>query len=204
MPASVLVAGLDPTGLLFEAPMLQRDAEGVAFASTGLELVEMLARDGGRLVVLGTRLPDLSSVEAIRRIRALPPTRGASVLAIVPAVDRPGLEAELVAAGANGVLRRPLDRALLESWIAKLLSVPRRVVARIPVEGEVVGSTRSGPAGHFFGLTLNVSVHGMLLASPMRMDPGTDVGLEFLLPDGGSRLRALGRIVREAPEVSWP
>ena len=204
MPASVLVAGMDPRSLLLDAPVLQRDGHGVEVLGSLRELVDILARDGARLVVLGARLPDVSLVEAVRRIRALPPTRGVSLLAILPAGETPGLEDALVAAGANGVLRRPVETGHLESWIAKLLSVPRRVVARIPVQGEVVGSTRSGPLGHFFGLTLNLSVHGMLLASPLRMEAGTDLGLEFHLPDAGPRVRVLGRIVREAPEVSWP
>lgn len=195
---------MDPQGLLLEAPVLQRDGHDVASLASLNELVDVLAREGASLVVLGPRLPDLSIVEAVRRIRALPPTRGASVLTILPEGETPGLEDALVAAGANGVLRRPLDCAHLELWIAKLLSVPRRVVARIPVQGEVVGSTRTGPIGHFFGLTLNLSVHGMLLTSPLHMDPGTDLGLEFHLPDSGPRIRVLGRVVREAPEVSWP
>ena len=32
------------------------------------------------------------------------------------------------------------DRFLLEQWITKLLSVPRRVEARVPVHGQVVGT----------------------------------------------------------------
>jgi CheY-like chemotaxis protein len=198
------VAGLDPQGLILEAPVLQRESHGIEAAASVRELIETLARDGARLVILGTKLPDAPLVEAVRRIRSLPPTRGTSLLALLPANEPAGLEDALVAAGVNGVLRRPVERSPLESWIAKLLSVPRRVVARIPVQGEVVGSTRTGPAGHFFGLTLNLSVHGMLLASPLKMECGSDLGLEFHLPDGGPRLRVLGRIAREAPEVSWP
>jgi len=109
-----------------------------------------------------------------------------------------------IAAGANAVLRRPLEESHLESWVAKLLAVPRRVEARIPVRGHVVGSERSPEAGHFFGLTRNVSVHGMLLASPVRLSGAQDLDLEFTVEESAARLQALGRVVRSASEVTWP
>jgi len=92
---------------------------------------------------------------------------------------------------------------VLESWVAKLLDVPRRVLARIPVHVQVVGSQKRVPGEHFYGLSRNLSVHGMLLASPVRIGAG-DVDLEIDLPEPEGRIRVLGRIVREAPEVGWP
>ena len=124
--------------------------------------------------MLGTRLAGPPIVETVRRIRALPPTRGVSILAIVPAGE---------ALRARG---RPRRRGSQRRAAPARRAGPPRVVDRqAPLgaraassrgfrsQGEVVGSTRSGPAGHFFGLTLNLSVHGMLLASPLRMEPGT-------------------------------
>ena len=107
-------------------------------------------------------------------------------------------------AGANAVLRRPLERVILEATLAKLLAVPRRVVARVPVSGQVVGTSRAAGGGHFCGLTHNLSVNGMLLASPLRLSDEPNLDLEFVLPGVRARLRALGRVVREAPEVAWP
>jgi hypothetical protein len=67
-----------------------------------------------------------------------------------------------------------------------------------------VGTPHSQENGHFYGLSRNLSVHGMLLASPIRLPEAPDLDLEFQLPDAVSRLRALGRVVREAGEVGWP
>jgi len=58
--------------------------------------------------------------------------------------------------------------------------------------------------GRFFGLTQNLSINGMLLASPIRLESAKDVELEFGLPETRAGLRALGRVVREAGEVAWP
>jgi CheY-like chemotaxis protein len=162
-----------------------------------------LASGGPRLVVLGPRLLDLGLLELIREIRASSATRRVSILALVPASEPQSLDGSIVEAGANAVLRRPLDHERLDSWIAKLLVVPRRVEARVPVHGQVVG-TPHGAASHFVGLTRNLSVHGMLLASPVRLAEEPDLDLECNSPALAIRFTALGRVVRQASEVAWP
>jgi CheY-like chemotaxis protein len=203
MEGRVLAAGLDGRELQLEVRFLQRDPERVKELPSAQELLDAVGRDGAALVVLGPRLPDLSMVEAIRRLRESrerPPT---SILAVIPASDPVGTEGVVLEAGANAALRRPLERFVLESWVAKLLDVPRRVRARVPVHVQVVGSRKSAPGEHFYGLSRNLSVHGMLLASPVRIE-AEDLDLEIDLPEPEGRVRVLGRIVRDAPEVGWP
>jgi len=203
MEGQILVAGLDARELRLEARFLQRDPERVRdFDSLG-EMLEALERDGAALVVLGPRLPDATMADAIRQVRDQERGPRVSMLAVVPAADPPGTEAVVLEAGANAALRRPLERYVLESWVAKLLDVPRRVLARIPVHAQVVGSRCRTPGEHFYGLSRNLSVHGMLLASPLRVE-AEDLDLEIDLPEPEGRVRVLGRIVREAPEVGWP
>jgi len=204
MPSSLLVAGLDARSLLLEAPVLQRDRHLVQERNNARDLLREIVPTGARLVVLGTELPDLSLPDAVRRIRGSAATREVSVLAILPASATKEIEEETRRAGANAVLRRPVDRPTLEAALAKLLIVPRRVVARVPVSGQVVASSRHVGGAHFCGLTHNLSVNGMLLASPLRLADAPDLDLEFVLPGVRARLRALGRVVREAPEVAWP
>ena len=204
MPSCLLVAGLDARSLTVEAPLLQRERHVVEERATARELLQDIAAAGARLVVLGPRLPDLDVEETVRRIRASPSIRQVSVLVLLTAEDPPDLEARVRQAGANAVLRRPLDREVLERWLAKLLLVARRVQARIPVQGQVVGTPRGPDAVHFYGLTRNLSVNGMLLASPVRLPSAPDLDLEFMIPGLSPRLQALGRVVREAPEVEWP
>ncbi|MBI3932523.1 MAG: PilZ domain-containing protein [Acidobacteria bacterium] len=203
MRPPVLVAGLDGRSLLLEATVLQREGHRVEEVETGRALLGALAEGGHHLVVLGTRIPDVGLPELIRRIRHDPGTRTVSVLALVPASDPVEVDGKVAEAGANAVLRRPLDRARLDAWIAKLLTVPRRVQARVPVHGQVVGTPRSGAAGHFVGLSRNISVNGMLLASPVPLTEYPDVELEVSLAEA-TPLKALGRVVRDAPEVGWP
>jgi len=204
MSAPILVAGLDSRSLLLEAPVLLREQAVIEERLSARDLLDGLSRTAGRLVVLGPHLADLTLGETVRRIRSLPATRRVSLLILLPADEPPGEEAGLLEAGANAVLRRPLDRALLEHWLTKLLNVPRRVEARIPVHGQVVGTPRSSQSGHFYGLSRNLSINGMLLASPVRLADGPDLDIELQLPEPGSRVRALGRVVRDSADVGWP
>jgi CheY-like chemotaxis protein len=203
MEGRILVAGLDARELCLEVRFLQRDPERVREVGSLGELLEAVERDGAALVVVGARLPDVPAADAIRQLRAQKAGPRASILALVPASDPPGTEGVVLEAGANAALRRPLERFVLESWVAKLLDVPRRVLARIPVHAQVVGSRCRTPGEHFYGLSRNLSVHGMLLASPVRVE-AEDLDLEIDLPQPEGRVRGLGRIVREAPEVGWP
>jgi CheY-like chemotaxis protein len=202
--ADILVAGLDCRNLLLEAPVLQRQGRRLEEKATVRDLIDTLARQGGRCAILGTLLPDQSLADAVKKIRSLPATRHVSILVVLGSDERTSVEAGALTAGANAVLRRPLDGGKLEEWVAKLVEVPRRVEARVPVQGQVVGTPRQEAGGHFYGLSRNISVHGMLLASPVRLPLSPDLDIEFQLPEPGDRVRALGRVVREAGEVGWP
>ena len=203
MSGRIVAAGIDARELRLEVRFLKREPDLVEEALSARELFETLARDGARLVVIGPRLPDVPLVETIQRIRAGPQSRRVSILAMIPQGDPAGTEGLVLAAGANAALRRPLDRFVLESWVAKLVDVPNRVLARIPVHVQVVGSRHGAPGEHFYGLSRNLSVHGMLLASPVRIE-AQDLDLEIDLPEAEGRVRVLGRVAREAPEVGWP
>jgi CheY-like chemotaxis protein len=203
MPGRILTAGVDARELRLEVRFLQRAPDLLQEAATESELFEALARDSYSLVVLGSLPPELKLADTIRRIRESAGSRRVSILAMVSEADAPDAEGVVLGAGANAALRRPLDRFVLESWVSKLVDVPNRVRARIPVHVQVVGSRHRGESEHFYGLSRNLSVHGMLLASPVRIE-AEDLDLEIDLPESDGRVRVLGRVARQAPEVGWP
>jgi hypothetical protein len=204
MRPRILVAGVSVAELRLEVRFLQREPELAREAATSEELHDALNDPAIALVVLGPGAHgEWPAAELVPGIRGGPAGGRVSILAVVRIEDPVGTEGVLLAAGANAALRRPLDRFVLESWMGKLLEVPRRVIARIPVHVQVVGSRRSAPGEHFYGLSRNLSLHGMLLASPVRID-AEDLDLELDLPEPEGRVRLLGRIVRDAPEVGWP
>jgi CheY-like chemotaxis protein len=203
MSAPILSVGLDSRGLLLEAPVLRRPGAEVEVQRSGRGLLEALRADPARLVVLGPGVQDLGLNELVQLVRSDPATRGVSILVLLPSTERSETVTSALAAGANAVLRRPLDPQHLERWIVKLLQVPRRADVRVPVRGQVVGVPRA-IAGRFSGQSRNLSLNGLLLACPEPLRPEHDVELEVSIDGPYPRLRALGRIVREAGEVAWP
>jgi len=125
----ILAAGVDARELRLEVRFLQRAPDLVQEALSARELLDALTREGAALVVLGTRLPDLPLVETIQEIRRGSASRRVSILVMIPASEPPGTEGVVLGAGANAALRRPLDRFVLESWVAKLVDVASRVRA---------------------------------------------------------------------------
>jgi hypothetical protein len=200
MTGTILAAGVDGRELRLEVRFLQRQPELLREAGSAADVISAVECEPPGLVVLGGTL---ATPALVGSIRAKETGRLLSLLAIVPLGEPPGTEGLLLEAGANAALRRPLDRFVLESWIAKLLDVPSRVLRRIPVHVQVVGSRRKESGEHFYALTRNLSVHGMLLASPVPIE-AEDLDLELDLPEPEGRMRVLGRIVRDAPEVGWP
>jgi hypothetical protein len=204
MRPRILAAGISVAELRLEVRFLQREPELAREAATKEELHDALTDPAIALVVLGPGASgDWPAADLVPAIRRGPAGGRVSILTIVRIEDPIGTEGVLLGAGANAALRRPLDRFVLESWMGKLLDVPRRVIARIPVHVQVVGSRRSAPGEHFYGLSRNLSLHGMLLASPVRIE-AEDLDLELDLAEPEGRVRLLGRIVRDAPEVGWP
>ena len=204
MNPTVLVAGIDSRALPLEAPLLLRERIPVTQVHDIRDLLDRASDPTVRVVALGPSLGDAAAPDIARRLRAFPDTREVSLLVLLPAAAPAGLEEEAMAAGANAVLRRPLQPGALEGWLAKLLAVARRVRTRLPVQAQVVGTSRQTGAS-FVGMLRNLSVNGLLLESPLELDVGRDLELEFGLPVlGGPPVRVLGRVVRQAGEVAWP
>jgi hypothetical protein len=202
-PSTVLIAGLDRRTLP-PAAVLRRDEHPIEELPGARALLARLMRGETRLLLLGPGLSEPGLGETIRRIRSAPALRRVSILAILP--EGAASASDLLKAGANAVLQQPLDAERYESWVTRLLSVSRRVDLRVAVEGEVLATPRHADGRHFAGLTRNLSQSGLLLASPLRLGAGagTDIDLELSLGSSWPRFRALGRVVRDAPEVAWP
>ncbi len=202
--SSIILAGFDSRSLALEAPVLKRRGCRVDERASAAAVLSALGTGEPRMLVLGPRLPDLGLVDLIRRVRSDPETRHVSILVLLPSSEAAGAEATVLSAGANAALRRPLEPDSLEQWLVKLLEVPRRSEIRVPVRGQVVAVPRSGDAGRFYGVTRNISVNGLLLASHDALTHDADVELEVNLEEPPRQLRALGRVVRQASEVEWP
>ena len=149
------------------------------------------------LVILG-ETDGNDTCALLRRIRADPATRAASLAVISRLPPSQSEEADLRRAGANVVLSAEMVPDMSEESVDQLLDVPLRREARVPVRF-VVWSHVGPDNPPVEGRSLNVSVRGLLLQTPEPVDIGSKLELTFRLPDDDVEIRAVGKAVREHP-----
>jgi CheY-like chemotaxis protein len=109
--------------------MLEAAGHRVELASDGAEAMAAVERRDYNAVLMDVQMPAMDGLEATRRIRALPGARGRVPSITLPASALPGQVAARRAAGMDGHLAKPIDRAALNT----ALSLMRRpAVAAAP------------------------------------------------------------------------
>jgi len=84
-------------------------------AETGEDAIGLAATRAPDLVVMDVRLPGISGVEALAKLRAAPTTRAIPVLAFTASV-MPEDRSEIMAAGFDAFMSKPIDlEAFLET-----------------------------------------------------------------------------------------
>lgn len=94
----------------------------VTLQAAALPGIEAVAREGPDVVVVDYLLPDMDGLEVCRRLKADPATAGIPVVIVT---GRTNLGAdEVQAAGAEGVLFKPVDPKTLAGAIEELMGGP--------------------------------------------------------------------------------
>ena len=129
-PINVLVVEDMPANRLLLGAMLKRDGHDVAFADTGAEAIDAVARQDFDIVLMDVRMPGMNGIEATRRIRALDGPRSALPIVGVTADSSDEDRADCVGAGMTDVITKPVSRAILDAALqnhALRSGVPRRL-----------------------------------------------------------------------------
>jgi PAS domain-containing protein len=148
-------------------------------APDGPTALETARRVGPSLIVIDGFDPP-GAAELVQRLRQDGVTRPAA-LAVLSRAFSLAEEESFRRAGANVVFTGVVHPHLWDARLEELLNVPRRLDARIPVR--LMTWSRAAPeAAPIEGLTLNISINGILLETPVRLDVGTKLDLHFRLP----------------------
>jgi len=118
----ILVAEDKPDNQLLISEMLGRVGFDVRIAENGKQAVELFQSWQPDFIWMDMRMPVMNGYEATRAIRALPDSRPIPIIALTASAfeeDR----AEILAAGCNDLLKKPIDAALLFAMLAKHLNV---------------------------------------------------------------------------------
>lgn len=150
-------------------------------------------------IFLDVRMPSPDGLELARDIRGSGLNQRTPIVMITG--DRePGLLARCFAAGASFLLYKPIDRKRLLSVVhAAHTAIERekRRFRRVPLRHRVL---IHGEGRNLDGVTLDLSLNGLLVQAPRTLAQGTRVRLRLQLGSAGAPLEASGRVVRVVGE----
>lgn len=175
----------------------------VITATNGSEALELTRRERPAVVVADLDMPGLGGDGLCLRLRDEPELRETPVILVVSgdlAEDR----ARAVRAGADDVISKPISRmSLIQSVNRFLRGGPLRGQARVSCETRV---QISNGAGERWGTARNLSRGGIFVESEAPVASGTEVALEFALPDLPLRLAPTAQVIwlRARNDISPP
>jgi CheY-like chemotaxis protein len=118
--AKVLVVEDNADNLRLIAKVLKRGGYEVEAAANGEEGVRLASAGGFDFIVMDINLPDMSGLEAARRIRAAEGGKDVPIIAVTSYAMR-GDMARILEAGCNGYFEKPIDPLNILGEIHKLI-----------------------------------------------------------------------------------
>ncbi len=145
-------------------------------AKTAEEALELHRQFQADIIIIDYAIPAMGGVKLSSTIRSDVILRDVSIIILC---DPPGpTAAESQNAGANAILLTPLDCSELFSKVSHLLMVQDRMSVRVPLRISVDGEDEKAA---FVGMSLNISVSGMLLESGRVLQRGDRLQCAFTL-----------------------
>ncbi|HEX7641182.1 MAG TPA: response regulator [Burkholderiaceae bacterium] len=116
----ILVADDDARNRKLLETLLTSDGYQVASVGSGQAALSAAMADKPDLILLDLMMPGMDGFEVLRRLKAMPDLQEIDVV-MVTALDDSGSRARMDAAGAAGVLLKPVDRWKLKEMTQQLL-----------------------------------------------------------------------------------
>jgi CheY-like chemotaxis protein len=191
-PGRILLVDHSRGALLFQETILRRREAVITTALAGSEGLQKAREEQPQLIMFGFDLFDMSAPEFCREIRSDERTRGISLLLVCERDDAQHQELCL-AAGANDVVYRPLQRHDLDAKITRLTTIPTRrdlrTLTRIEVSLEKNGR-------FLIGRSLNISATGMLIELDRVLPGDGKLRLHFYLPGETKAMQIDAEVLR--------
>lgn len=172
---------------------LQLSAVKVLSARDGKEAFDICQAERPALVFMDLHMPVMNGADCCKAIKRDQQLRLTPVVLIVSE----GKEADrllCLKAGCDEVVTKPLDRKIFLETARKLLPAidrrDRRISCRFKVTFRAFGVTLSA-------FIVNISKHGLYLATDHQVDKETELDLIFALPE------PFGSIVQTKGRVAW-
>ena len=116
----ILIADDDARNRKLLETLLTSDGYLVASANSGQAALSAAVAEKPDLILLDLMMPGMDGFEVLRRLKAMPDLQEIDVV-MVTALDDTGSRARMEAAGAAGLLVKPVDRWKLKEMLGQLL-----------------------------------------------------------------------------------
>jgi CheY-like chemotaxis protein/Tfp pilus assembly protein PilZ len=191
----VLVVDGRVTKQFYTSIFLQRLDYHVIGAKTAEDALQILALTVPRLIITEAKLPEMSGLDLLKRIRQDRRTRMVPVLIYTAQTD-PAYQEACLKAGCSGYLTYPADLNQLYAAIQKATeATPRHFVRLTTGLDVVVGGGQMTGAVRTEKITA-VSEHGVYVSTDDPLAYGTSVMLTFFLPNApGRSIRVEGTVL---------
>lgn len=116
----ILIADDDARNRKLLETLLTSEGYAVASVASGQAALTAAVAEKPDLVLLDLMMPGMDGFEVLRRLKAMPDLHEVDVV-MVTALDDTGSRARMDAAGAAGLLLKPVDRWKLKEMMTQLL-----------------------------------------------------------------------------------
>ena len=186
-PPRILVIDDDPTAHELISAILEREGYELRFAADGPGALEGVARISPQVICCDMMMPGMTGIEVCCRLKSNPATRHIPVIAVT-ALDSREFLAEILAAGADDFVGKPIQPGELRARLRSMLRISRQY--------ELLESALRLRADLTYMLVhdLRGPLSGMQLALDLiRLDPLTPRQVEAMetLEGGAERLQWL-------------
>ncbi len=189
MPKILLV---DDVALFLEIQKkyLNLSAVTILTAKNGEEALEIVGRERPDLVILDVNMPKMDGVTCCTRIKQDPATRAIPVIMVSNVYRQEDIDL-CWNAGCDDFMQKPVEGRLFLEKARKFLPAIERREIRLPCQILVSCTVDSE---QFVATSGDISLHGIYLASPAKMEREREVSLSFTLPGSGTTTTARGRV----------
>ncbi|MBI5190176.1 MAG: response regulator [Nitrospirae bacterium] len=177
--------------------LLNRDTFHVFMAKTSEEALEIHRKEHVDVIIADLHMPGMPGDELCRVVRDNSELKNVSVLIATIGEGEADL-ARCRMSGANGYIKKPINKDDLSEKLANLLNVSTRQSIRILVKVKL--DARIG-TDFFIATTVDVSTTGLLFESEREFKVGDFLETSFFLPgsDGFKRVVSRSEVMRAAP-----
>ena len=170
---------------------LKLSSVNVLTARDGVEALRIAKKELPALIFLDLHMPNMNGADCCALIKADPLLNKIPVV-MITSEGRADDKALCAKAGCDGYMTKPIDRTVYLETARKFMPAIDRRETRIPyrtkVKFKVFGLT-------LYGDILDISLHGVYMATDHEVDPETIVEIVFAVEEEGSALiQARGRI----------